>query len=83
MGPHDRGILARSTAPLPGWVLTEKQRRLSATPGGLAAHLQRQCLKEHSAPEDIVDATLFLASDASRMMTGQTLAIDGGVVTTC
>ena len=72
----------RVNALLPGWVLTEKQRRLWATPEGLAAHLERQCLKEHLAPEDIVDGTLFLASDASRMMTGQALVIDGGVVAT-
>ena len=42
----------------------------------------RQCLKEHLNPQDIVDATLFLASDTSRMMTGQVLVVDGGVVTT-
>ena len=72
----------RVNALLPGWVLTEKQRRLWATPEGLEAHLERQCLKEHLAPEDIVDGTLFLASDASRMMTGQALVIDGGVVAT-
>ena len=72
----------RVNALLPGWVLTDKQRRLWATPEDLTAHLGRQCLKEHLAPEDIVDGTLFLASDASRMMTGQALVIDGGVVTT-
>ena len=53
-----------------------------ATPDALAAHLERQCLKEHLAPRDIVDATLFLSSDASRMMTGQMMVVDGGVVTT-
>ena len=72
----------RVNALLPGWVLTDKQQRLWATPEGLAAHLERQCLKDHLAPEDIVDATLFLASDASRMMTGQALVIDGGVAVT-
>ena len=30
--------------------------------------------------QDIVDATLFLSSEASRMMTGQVMAVDGGVV---
>jgi NAD(P)-dependent dehydrogenase (short-subunit alcohol dehydrogenase family) len=31
-------------------------------------------------PSDIVDAVLFLASKSSRMITGQSLAVDGGVV---
>ena len=67
---------------LPGWVLTEKQMRLWADPEGLAAHLERACLKNHLKPEDICGGVLFLASDASKMMTGQALVIDGGVVTT-
>ena len=57
-------------------------RWIGATPEGLAAHLERQCLKEHLVEDDIVDATLFLASKASRMMTGQALVVDGGVVVT-
>ena len=31
-------------------------------------------------PPDLVDPTLFLASKASRMLTGQVLVVDGGVV---
>ncbi|MEM7318004.1 MAG: SDR family oxidoreductase [Pseudomonadota bacterium] len=72
----------RVNALAPGWVLTEKQLDKWATPEALAAHLERQCLKDHLAPQDIVDATLFLASDASRMMTGQSMVVDGGVVVT-
>jgi NAD(P)-dependent dehydrogenase (short-subunit alcohol dehydrogenase family) len=70
----------RVNALAPGWVLTEKQTDMWATPEALAAHLERQCLKEHLAPEDIVGTALFLASDASRMITGQAIAVDGGVV---
>jgi len=44
----------------PGWVLTQKQLDMWATPEGLAGHLERQCLKEHLAPEDIVNPCLFL-----------------------
>lgn len=66
----------------PGWVLTQKQKDMWATPEGLAAHMDRQCLKEHLEPRDIVGATLFLASDLSRMMTGQSMVVDGGVVVT-
>lgn len=72
----------RVNALAPGWVLTERQRRLWATPEDLEAHLRKQCLKEHLTPEDITGGTLFLASDASRMMTGQVMVIDGGVVVT-
>ena len=72
----------RVNAIAPGWVLTEKQLGKWATPEALKAHLDRQCLKDHLAPQDIVDTTLFLASDASRMITGQLVAVDGGVVTT-
>ena len=72
----------RVNALMPGWVLTKRQLDLWADPESLAAHLEKQCLKEHLKEWDIVDATLFLASEASRMMTGQALVVDGGVVVT-
>jgi galactose dehydrogenase len=78
MGPQ--GVRVNAIAP--GWVMTEKQLEMWATPEDLAAHLDRQCLKTHLTPEDITGAVLFMASDASRMMTGQCLVVDGGVVTT-
>ncbi|WP_171208140.1 MULTISPECIES: SDR family NAD(P)-dependent oxidoreductase [unclassified Ruegeria] len=70
----------RVNALAPGWVLTQKQLDMWATPEDLAAHLDRQCLKEHLSPEDMIAPTLFLASEASRAMTGQCMAVDGGVV---
>ena len=72
----------RVNALAPGWVLTQKQLDMWATPEDLAAHLERQCLKEHLTPEDMIAPTLFLASNASRMMTGQCMVVDGGVVVT-
>lgn len=72
----------RFNALAPGWVLTEKQIEQWVTPDALAAHIDRQCLKDTLAPEDIVGTVLFLTSDASRMMTGQTIVVDGGVVVT-
>lgn len=72
----------RVNALAPGWVLTQKQLDKWATPEGLAGHLERQCLKTHLEPRDIVDAVLFMASNTSRMMTGQCVVVDGGVVTT-
>ena len=52
------------------------------TPEALQAQLDRQCLKNTLAPENIVGGVIFLASQASKMMTGQAMVIDGGVVTT-
>ncbi len=78
LGPRN----IRVNAIAPGWVLTPRQMELWATPEGLAAHMDRQCLKEHMVPADVVQPVLFLASQASRMMTGQCMPVDGGVVTT-
>lgn len=72
----------RVNAIAPGWALTQKQLDLWVTPEALEEHLKRQCLKDTLKPEDIAGGVLFLASDASRMMTGQALVIDGGVVVT-
>ena len=72
----------RVNALMPGWVLTDRQMREWGDPDALAAHLSRQCIPEHLYEADIVHGTLFLASGASRMMTGQAMVIDGGVVVT-
>ncbi len=72
----------RVNALAPGWVLTQKQKDMWVTKEALAAHLARQCLPEPLAPRDIVDPVLFLASNTSKMMSGQALVIDGGVVVT-
>lgn len=72
----------RVNALAPGWVLTQKQKDLWVTPEALANHLKLQCLKDTIDPEDMVGGVLFLASRSSRMMTGQCLVIDGGVVVT-
>jgi len=74
----------RVNALMPGWVLTGRQRELwvDEDEANLNDHLARQCLKQAIHPQDMVAPTLFLASQASRMMTGQALVIDAGVVTT-
>ena len=40
----------------------------------------RETTRIHLEPEDLVGTVLYLASDASRFVTGQTLAVDGGTV---
>ncbi|SMX49143.1 SDR family NAD(P)-dependent oxidoreductase [Maliponia aquimaris] len=71
----------RVNAIAPGWVLTERQLRLWASPEALEEFLPKQCLGRHLVPEDIAAPVLFLASRASAGMTGQCMAVDGGVVT--
>ncbi|EEE35769.1 short-chain dehydrogenase/reductase SDR [Rhodobacteraceae bacterium KLH11] len=78
LGPQN----IRVNALAPGWVLTQKQLDMWATPEDLAAHMERQCLKEHLTPDDMIAPTLFLASRASQAMTGQCMVVDGGVVVT-
>lgn len=70
----------RVNAVAPGWVLTDRQKELWVTPEGLAAYLSRQCLPDPIAPEDVAGTVLFLASDAAKMMTSQTLILDGGYI---
>ena len=38
-------------------------------------------LKRGGTPEDIANACVFLASDMSAYITGQTLSVDGGMLT--
>lgn len=75
-----RNIRVNSIAP--GWVLTERQveRAKRIYQGKFAEYLEVQCLKEHLLPPDIARMALFLAADDSRLVTGQTFIVDGGVV---
>ncbi|MEO0982742.1 MAG: SDR family oxidoreductase [Pseudomonadota bacterium] len=68
----------RVNAIAPGWVMTEKQKKLWLTDEAEAELMEAQALKEKIRPEDVADLALFLASDASRMITGGLHVIDAG-----
>lgn len=68
----------RVNALIPGWVMTQRQRTLWATPEAVAECLAQQSLKRTVQGSDVADAALFLASDAAAMVTGQSLIVDGG-----
>ena len=62
----------------PGLVKTDFARALWEPAGDAVA--ARLPLKRLGEPEDIANAALFLASDASSWMTGHTMVIDGGAM---
>lgn len=70
----------RSNIVVPGWIFTERQETLWATPEAVAAALERQCLGEKLYPPDIARMVLWLAADDSRMVTAQTFVVDGGSI---
>jgi D-xylose 1-dehydrogenase len=63
---------------LPGWVMTEKQKRLWLDDAGRLAIKQGQCIDGELLPEDLARMALFLAADDSRMITAQEVIVDGG-----
>ncbi|MEU8354448.1 SDR family oxidoreductase [Nonomuraea sp. NPDC048882] len=63
---------------IPGWVLTERQLALWATPETLEKVRGAQSLREHVMPADVARMVLWLAADDSAMCTGQNWIVDGG-----
>jgi NAD(P)-dependent dehydrogenase (short-subunit alcohol dehydrogenase family) len=68
----------RINALVPGWVITDKQRRLWLDDAGKAEIEREQCLPGYLSADDLARAALFLAADDSRMCTGQSFLVDGG-----
>ena len=69
----------RSNVIAPGFIETEMTGKLDeATVQGWRDAIP---LKRGGSPEDIANACVFLASDMSAYITGQTLSVDGGMLT--
>jgi 3-oxoacyl-[acyl-carrier protein] reductase len=69
----------RSNVIAPGFIETEMTAKLDEK----TVDVWRNAipLKRGGAPEDIANACVFLASDLSAYITGQTLNVDGGMLT--
>ncbi len=63
----------------PGMVNTPLIRRGTLTEEQLKEDMERYPLKRYGEPEDIAYGAIYLLSDASSWMTGQSLVIDGGI----
>jgi len=74
LGP--RGIRVNTVSP--GWIMTERQLKQFVTPAVKRQIRSSQCVPVLLQPEDIAEVVLFLASDASRAITGQEILADRG-----
>src|SRR5262249_50371272 len=65
----------------PGWFRTAQNEVMYQDVGWGGNLVDRIPLKRPGRPEDLEGAVIFLASDASAHITGQTLLVDGGIST--
>lgn len=70
------GIRVNSVAP--GLIRTRLTRYVTDIPDHASEYLRNIPLRRFGEPEDVAGGILFLASDASRWITGHDLVIDGG-----
>ena len=76
-GPH--GITVNCLAP--GWFKTAQNAVMYEDAEWVAYLVDRIPLRRPGRVEDLEGAVVFLASDASAYITGQTLLVDGGITT--
>ena len=76
-GPH--GITVNCLAP--GWFKTDQNNVMYDDPEWVASLVERIPVRRPGRPSDLEGPIVFLASDASEYITGQTLLVDGGMST--
>jgi D-xylose 1-dehydrogenase len=76
LGPHR----IRVNTVVPGWVMTERQKTLWATPEALERHRRKQCLPDLIEPVYLARMVLFLASDDAAMCTANNYMVEAGSI---
>ncbi|HVF62365.1 MAG TPA: SDR family NAD(P)-dependent oxidoreductase [Casimicrobiaceae bacterium] len=72
----------RVNSVVPGAIATARQDALWFSPEAQRDVVAQQCLKFRLSEDDVARSVLFLASDASRAITGHSLIVDGGLAQT-
>jgi NAD(P)-dependent dehydrogenase (short-subunit alcohol dehydrogenase family) len=78
LGP--KGIRVNAVAP--GIVDTDLWAKNKVVPGVVEQTTAQTPLRRWAQPDDIADVIVFLASDAARFVTGETISADGGMAAT-
>lgn len=74
LGPHRIRVNTLS----PGWIMTDRQLDQFVTPAIKKMLRKTQCVPDLLQPREIANVALFLASDASKAITGQEILADRG-----
>jgi NAD(P)-dependent dehydrogenase (short-subunit alcohol dehydrogenase family) len=74
------GHRIRVNTVVPGWIMTERQKTLWATPEALERHRQNQCLPDLIEPVYVARMVLFLASDDAAMCTANNYMVEAGSI---
>ena len=72
----------RVNAVAPGVVDTALWSKNKSIPGVVETIESQTPLRRWATPEDIADVIVFLATDAARFITGETISVDGGMART-
>lgn len=65
---------------VPGWIMTERQKELWATPEAVAKQRARQCLPDLIDPVYVARMVVFLASDDAAMCSANNYMVEAGSI---